>query len=136
MNKVRIYISDFKNEACRLLSLYPNDTLVFRAGQRPRNILEAHGHAHTYYQSLFGVIRQFSNLHSETWTELPGFLMRLHKSRKAGEPPPSLVDLHRALRKTADKENRPNLKTAARSVATLIELYKDSSRIRTVRNHE
>ena len=136
MNPIKITINDFKGEMNRLLSLYPDDVAVYRPDQFPRNILEPKGNPRLYFHGLFAVLQRYSNIRPETWTELPGFRMRMERSRKPGDPPPSLVDFEKALRQAAKTENRPNLVTAARAVATLIEVLGESARIRTVLNHE
>lgn len=136
IDKVTIRIADFKDEAITLLNLYPEDVVAFRADQLPQNILEAKGHDSTYYHGIFAVIQRYGNMRAETYTELPGILMRMNKSRGKDDPPPSLVDLEKHLRRIADAEDRPNLKTAARGIASLIELLGQSARIRTVKQHE
>ena len=136
MNHVTIELDDFKGESVTLMNLYPEDVAIFRHDQVPQNILQAKGHARTYYHGIFSVIQRYSNLRPETWTELPGIVTRMNKSRRKGDPPPSLVDLERHLRRLADSEDRPNLRTAARGIATLIELLGQSARIRMVKGHE
>ena len=134
MNHVDIVIDDFKGESVGLMKIYPKDVAILRPDQIPRNILQPKGHARTYFQGIFAVIQRYSNMRPETWTELPGILIRMDKSRRPDDPPPSLVDLERNLRKMAITENRPNLNTAARGVAALIEVLGQSARIRMVKN--
>ncbi len=136
MNQVRITLHDFKGEMLRMLPMFPGDSAVFYPDQLPVNILEPKGNVRMYYQGLFAALRKYSNLRDETWTELPGFLMRMQRSRRPIDPPPSLVDLHKALVSAAEKERRPNLLTAARAIATLIEVLGRTARIRQVNTSE
>lgn len=136
MNRIKITMHDFKGEMSRLMPLYPQDSALFRPDQLPVNLLETKGNARMYYHGLFAALQKYSHLRPETWTELPGFVMRMQRSRKPDDPPPSLVDLEKALRKTAETEKRPNLYTAARAIATLIEVLGRTSRIRQVNIHE
>jgi len=136
MTPVRITMHDFKGELSRFFSRYPSDLALFRPDQLPVNILEPQGHVRTYYQGLFSVVQRYFNLRPETWSELPGIVLRLLRSRRPDDPPPSLVDLERALRKAARTENRPNLLTAARAIAAIIEILGRTARIRKVREHE
>ena len=135
-NRIGIHFYDFKGEAPTLLNLYPEATAIFRPDQLPRNILQAKGNARIYFHGLCAVIQRYNNMRPETWTELPGILMRMEKSRQPNDPPPSLVDLEKNLRRLAVAEQRPNLNTAARGIATLIELLGPSARIRAAGHHE
>ena len=116
----------------------PDSTLALTIvlDQFPRNILEPKGHERTYYHGLFAIIQRYSNMRPETVTELPGIVMRMNKSRRAGDPYPSLTDLARRLRKMAKDEDRPNLRTAARDIENICVLLGQSSRIRGIGNEE
>ena len=59
-------------------------------------------------------------------------MLRIEKGMKPGDSYPSLVDFERILRKIAEKENRQNLTTAARAIASLNSVLGRTAFIRKV----
>ena len=127
---VNCRIMDMKGESGTLINLFPEDVAVFRPDQLPHNILQPKGPARAYFRGLIEVIRHYRNLRVETAGDIPGVLLRMNRSRKHDAPAPSLVDLERQLRRLADAEDRPNLRSAAQGISVLIDLLGASARIR------
>ena len=128
---VRISFIDRKGEGRRYINRYQN-VAIFRPDQLPWNILEPKGNHHIYWSAIFQEIAKAFNLRPETWSELTGIMLRIEKGMKPGDPYPSLVDFERILRTIAEKENRPNLTTAARAIASLNSVLGRAAFIRKV----
>ena len=117
--RIRVIVNDHKGEGRRLLPLLGRQVIVFRADQEPWNMLEPVGHPDAYYWGFASELGRAFNLRTETWTELPGILKRIHAGRKPDEPYRSLKDFERILKHLSVTEQRHKFDTAAGALASL-----------------
>lgn len=129
-NVVTAGFQDHKGEGRRLLNVFPDEVLVFRADQEPWNMLEPVGPAETYWWGLMSEFGKAFNLRTETWTELVEILVRLQRGLKPGEPYPSWRDFGDILKHLARVESRPKLETAANALESLCSVLGRTAQIR------
>lgn len=126
-------VHDGKGEMTKLIGLCGQDVSVFTPDQLPRNVLAMpKANPRAYLHGIFACLARYANLHTETWILLPGLRLQMERARRPGQSDPSLVDFEKMLRVKGQREGRANLITAARGIATWIELLGQSSRTRRI----